>query len=230
LRQRHTLFALTLLLCLLALPALTVQAQYLPQKPVATKPVQIAMLYQKLTRQRPDFREWIEQSSDYIAADMYDRAEMVKSRLDEMQETYNMLMPNEPIMLEAQIELTAYSRLKKGFMVPMFTPLTFFNYVYMGENYALVPHKIMQYQWLHMNETLAAILLKESDAQHRVKMRLHMKPLTADRKPVQIGPQTYKPLMADITALELWSDDGQRLVWDSRKIDKNDNALLELRR
>jgi hypothetical protein len=229
LTQRCYLMALALL-CLLAVSAGPVHAQYLPQKPTSTKPVQIAMLYQKLTRQRPDFRGWIEQSPDYTAADMYDRAEIVKSRLEEMQETYKMLMPNEPILLEAQIELTQYSRLQKGFMVPMFTPLTFFNYVYMGENYALVPHQIMKYQWLHMDETLAAYLLKEADAQHRVKMRLHMSPLSADRKPVQIGNKAYKPLMASIIALELWSNDGLRIVWDSRKMAANDNPLLDLRR
>lgn len=213
--MQRMFFVLGLLSCLFILPSGTLHAQ---QKTEATKPLHLAMLYMKLSRQIPDFRDWIEKSPAYLQADHMARADMMLNNLPDMTKTYKLLTPREPIVLEAQTTLGAYQPLRQRFFAPMLNSETFFNYVYLGQNYALVPQGIEAYQWLYMPAHIADALARETDPERNVNIRLYMTPLTAHKKPVYIGRQPFYPMMATVRALEIWSQDGQRMIWDSRRM------------
>lgn len=213
--MRNIFFALAFLPCLLMSASGAVLAL---QKTETTRPLHLAMLYMKLSRQVPDFRDWIEKSPAYLEADHMARADIIQSALPSMSETYKLLTPQEPIVLEAQTTLGTYQPLRQRFFAPMLNSETFFNYVYLGRNYALVPQGIENYQWLYMPVQIAEALAREADSGRNVNIRLYMTPLTAHKKPVYIGKQPFYPMMATMRALEIWSQDGQRLIWDSRRM------------
>src|SRR5690606_2918488 len=116
----------------------------------------------------------IEKSPAYLEADHMARADMMLNNLPDMTKTYKLLTPREPIVLEAQTTLGTYQPLRQRFFAPMLNSETFFNYVYLGRNYALVPQGIETYQWLYMPAYLADALAREADSRRNVNIRLYM--------------------------------------------------------
>lgn len=203
-----------LLLFMTALPALGQETSVL--KPPATRSVYIAMLYYKLIGQKPDFEAWVESSPAFQNAALHERADMMQSKTAVMREVYDLLTPQEPIVIEIPATISGYSEQQRGFLVTSFNEMTFFNYVYMGQNYAVIPSQISQYLWLKAPPELAAPILRETDNGQNVRMLMTLIPVSADPKPLSMRGRDYHLVMTDISAVEIWAKDGTKTVWDSQ--------------
>ncbi|MDI1226162.1 MAG: hypothetical protein PSY14_00560 [bacterium] len=219
-------FTLLLAVMLAATPALGFGGT----KPVATSPLYIAMLYHKLAGDAPDFAGWTKQWDLYQKTDMADRPALLDKRVGEMTNTFNLMTPAEPIIVQSRIKLSTYSATNQGFFVQNFNDVTFFNYSYMGKRYALIPGGAAKYQWLKAPANMAEAIMRETDNGTAGKVTLTLISMRADPKPLVMNGTPYNLLMADISKIELWSKDGKTLVWDSQIGEsKGRKDLLNLR-
>ncbi|HYD18100.1 MAG TPA: hypothetical protein VEF76_06455 [Patescibacteria group bacterium] len=213
---------LLLLALLAATPALAYSA-----RPAATSPLYIAMLYHKLVGDKPDFPGWTRAWTGYQKTDMAERPALLEKRIGEMQNTFDLMTPSEPIIIEAKIRLSGYSPVEKGFLVQGLSEGSFYPYTYMGKRYALIPGGIAKFQWLRAPASMAEAIMRETGNGHEGLVTLTLISMKADPKPLDMNGKQYNLLMADISKVELWSKDGKSLVWDSQ-IGESDRTRKEL--
>ena len=215
-----------LLILLIATPAFASG-----KKPDATQSIYVAMLYEKLLGKTPGFEDWVRSSPKYAKIELYDRPQYLKDEVEKMYDTYNLLTVTEPIVLDVNAKITSYSPLGKGFLVQNFNDMTYFNYTYMGQRYALIPNGVASYQWLKCPPELAASIAREMNPDNNtVRLTLTLTPQGADPNPIQMDGRTYKLVMAEISKIELWSKDNSFVVWDTQfnSTDVKTKSLLNL--
>jgi hypothetical protein len=114
------------------------------------------------------------------------------------------------------MQISAYSPVGKGFLVKYFSDLTYYRYTFMGNRYALVPNGVMAYTWLKAPKSFAEEIMKETNNGYDAKLLLTLIPQSADRKPMVLDGRPTRLMMAEVTKVELWSKDGQRVIWDDK--------------
>ncbi len=223
--MRALLAAVIIALVLAATPALASG-----KKPDATQGIYVAMLYEKLLDKTPAFEDWVRSSPKYAKTELYDRPQYLKDEVDKMYDTYNLLTVTEPIVLDVNAKITAYSPLGKGFLVQNFNDMTYFNYTYMGQRYALIPNGVASYQWLKCPADLSDSIAREMSENQTVRLTMTLTPQGADPHPIQMDGRTYKLVMAEISKIELWSKDNSYIVWDTQfnSTDSKTKSLLNL--
>lgn len=207
---------LALLICLALIPA---AARAEDKKPDATPSFYIAALYEKLLGRTPDFGQWVAQSPKYQSAELYERANIMDSNVKQLRDTFDLLTVAEPIHVNVRAKISGYSPLGQGFLVQNFNDMTFFNYTYLGEHYALIPNGMAKYQWLKTPASLADSIMRETDNGQQVHMTLTLIPLAADGKDMEINNVKYHLIMADISKIQMWSKDGHEAIWDTEIAD-----------
>lgn len=219
---------LSVLFLLHASPAL---AQIDPtEKPAATKAASIAMLHHKLTRQKPDFENWAARLPAVQNAARHEYAALLQQKSRELENAYNLLTPVEPVVLQTPVRISGYSHQQKGFLVTSFNDMTFFNYEYAGANYALIPDKIADYQWLKAPPELADSIMRETDNGQNAQIIITLTPLSAHTDPLAINGGEFRLLMMRVYRMEIWSKDGTEIIWDSQMNNPGspENNLLNL--
>ncbi len=219
-----------LLAALAILLLLTTTAEASGKKPDLTQGIYVAMLYEKLLNKTPAFEQWVRSSPGYNKTEMYDRPQYLKDEVEKMYDTYNLLTVTEPIVLDVKAKITAYSPLGKGFLVQNFNDMTYFNYTYMGQRYALIPNGVASYQWLKCPPELADSITRQMGDDNTVRLTMTLTPQGADPNPIQMDGRTYKLVMAEISKIELWSKDNNYTVWDTQfnSTDVKAKTLLNL--
>lgn len=186
-------------------------------RPAPTDALHIAMLYEKLVSDRtPDFADWVRETPKFKKAELYEQPEILEKGKEELATTYRLLSTNEPIVLEVKMKLSGYSPVGKGFLVQYFNDLTYYQYNYMGNRYALVPKDLMAYTWLRAPKSFAAEIMQETNNGRDARLTLTLIPQTADPKPMVLNGKPTRLMMAEVTKVELWSKDGQRVIWDDK--------------
>ncbi len=214
----------------LAVIMLAAPAYAFSTKPVATTPLYIAMLYHKLAGDAPDFTGWVKKWKTYQDTELAERPALLENRVKEMTNTYNLMTPLEPIVVQSKIRISGYSPANQGFLVQNFNDVTFFNYNYMGKRYALIPGGMAKYQWLKAPANMADAIMRETENGFNGKVTLTLISMRADPKPLVMSGKSYNLLMADISKIELWSQDGKTLIWDSQIGESNTRKeLLNMR-
>ena len=198
------------------------------EKPAMTQTVYIAMLYKKLLHQEPEFEAWAESMPEYKSAELYERGDIMRRNLTDIKNTFKLLSPAEPVILNTMSPLGAYDTRTKSLLIKDFHELTFFSYSYDGEDYAIIPHDIKNYRWIKVSPALADIIWKESAQGKKINVQLTLQPRSADAEPIYLMGKSYHLLMMDVFKIDLWSGDGRRLLWSSIYNSPAGNDLLTL--
>jgi len=183
-------------------------------KPKATKSMYVAMLWQKLLGGSPDFIGWVQNSPDYAKADAKTQMDMIKTRATEMDQTYSLLTPTEPVVAYFTTSMV-YNRKKGGFTLRKWNNHTYFNYGYLGQRYALIPNGIDKFLFLKAPQTLVKPMLDGTDNGKKTTLEITLVPQKADPDPLRIGKNDYRLILADILKINMWSTDGKNILWDS---------------
>ena len=201
--------------------ACAASAQVVPQPkmPDQTKPIYVAMLYEKFKHpggDSPDFEEWVRQSPDYDNAQLFERPALVLKNAKDLKATYDLLTPTEPVIVMVNAHISSYSTTAKGFLVENFKNRTFFEYTYLGKRYAFVPNGLDRYQWLKALPEEVPEIMRESDNGRSANLVVSLIPIQADPKPMKLNGKDYLLMMGDISKIEMWSKDGAHVVWDDK--------------
>jgi len=213
---------LVLLLLSFAAPAFATTAA-----PASIDDLGMALLFNKLTRQKPDFQAWVEKSPEYKKASSFERIELLKKRQEEMQNLYGLTLPQEPFFIDVKVPISSYSEDQQGMMIYSFNEQNFFTYVYMGQHYALIPSSMSRFQWIRVDPEMAKDIWAQADEKGRIKAIFKMAPVSADKRPMRMRSRNYLLVMAEVKAIQIWTKDGEKLIWESPS-DKSRNPLLKL--
>ncbi|MBI3441861.1 MAG: hypothetical protein HY052_08720 [Proteobacteria bacterium] len=205
------------------------------QKPQPTESLYIAILFFKLSRQAPDFEAWARHTSEYQAAEKFDKLAVQDQQVEKLKGLYSLLTVQEPVIIETPVKLSAYSVVNKGFFIENFRNDTFFPVRYNENSYAIVPLGIMDRQWMPVPDESAAKAI-ESAAANKDKpltMVLMLTPKYADNTtPAVVDDEKYWLISADVTKLMLYSPDSSLPLWqsnDARADDAKRQEILKLR-
>lgn len=197
-----------------------------PQKPAPTQARYIAMLYGKLIGRAPDFEQMARDTQEYKTASPVQAVAVVREKSKQFEQAYTLLTGADPVTVTPEVQISAYSPLGHGYLVQNFNDMTFFDFVYGGQHYALVPSHITDYRWLKDFPEDAKAIMRETQNGYHAHMVFVLTPTAADPKPMEMNGKQYRLIMADVTKAEMWSQDGKSVIWDSTM---NDPGSMESR-
>ena len=194
--------------------------------------VAVAMVFYKLTGQRPNFQTWATATKDYKNTPEELKQEKRIEITQRLQSEYELMGVDEPITLETYVTLKQYdAENSSGFFVNEFKEDTFFTFPFNGEYYAVIPSDLMDYQFITMEKDKQAKLRHHMTNKNRLFMRLSLVPQRADasqKVPLPNGHENWL-IAAKILDIEFWSPKDQTMVWRSNEdFYKRKNQLLNL--
>ncbi len=185
-------------------------------KPRLTPPVNVAMLFSLMTKKKPDFNTWAIHTQEWQEAVGAEK-EMVRLRkAGELETAYTLLTLTEPLVVEMQVELSDYSPTTQGYIIKSFSPDLFVPVSYAGQNFALIPQGIMEYQWIGVPDIEAARKIEAYAAAHgrRLPMVFHLMPQSADgRAAISIEGVEYWMMGVSVREMALFALDGREKLW-----------------
>lgn len=198
-----------------------------------TDDMTVAILFHKITGQKPDFEIWAQKIHKDFEGTNYELQAKISETARELEQKFDLTVFDEPIHIEAFGTLRQYSKRGGGFFIQEFTKDTFFTYTYNGEHYAVIPTDLMDHQWVEVSEEQMVDFEYHMAGKNKLYMRLTLAPLQGDRSqkvPLKNGHDNWL-LAAKVLDLEFWSPRDKTLVWrmnqDSAQIK---NELLNLYR
>lgn len=236
--NRTTYFMKKILLTFAVLSLLTTPAMaqeglgplQITEKPGYTKPVYIAMLWHRLNNFTPDFEKMAQKSPSYIGANELERPAIMTAKAANLRDIHSLITPNEPIYIEYKTKAAPYDMRKKQIRLPDLSPSTFFDYTYLGQRYAVIPHKIMAFAALKMEQEMATPIMKERNPDKTITILFTLTPKAADKNPLVLNNKNYNLILADIAKAEIWSADGSMVLWEAKVAEevKEENQAGEL--
>jgi hypothetical protein len=212
----------------------------LPSAPTArlqpSSPGYVALLFYRLTGQQPDFDAWAMASDDYNSANGFDKDLVRREKAAEVTRAYHLITYDDPVVIEHVVTLSSYSRARRGFFVQNFRPDTFFNFEFLGRDYAMVPLDLMDFQWLSLEneKAMEAIDAELKGSNGRALMYLSILPVSADKeKPMTLAGKDYWLLSGRVKRLQIYDMSGKRLLWEGVGRDeaaRNQKEVLDLYR
>lgn len=203
--------------------------------PVETSPGQIAMIYHRLTGQAPDFAAWAAASDSYLKAGRLDKLTVQQQKAAELQNIFDLISLQDPIVIRVPVKLSAYSHSNYGYFIENFREDTFFSFGFMGQNYAVIPQNLVDRQWIPVSGEAAMKIEKALGAARQLTVYLRVLPKFADKSvPMKLDGIDHWLLMGEPESLSLYSYGGDYLLWESAvaapSVDAPDQSILDLKR
>jgi len=217
--KKIALFAATFTLtcALLTLPAFaqwgtgTTGGAYRPRLSTAEE---VAITQHVLSADAPSAVEWARHTKEYREANDFDREAVLDVKRREYVEKFNMFTKPETLVVGANIQLSPYSEINKGFVVESFSNQTFFAYAFAGQHYAIVIPKLMEYQWMSVDPDTAKKILYATGAwRGRVRMVLEVEPKFADKTPIELQGKLYRPLAGEVVSFSVYGPNSDVILW-----------------
>lgn len=195
-----------------------------------TSPDYIAMVFNKLTGQTPDFTGWALKSKAYTEAGKFEKQNALKKQSDDYKRAFSLLTLQEPITVEAEVKLSAYSQVNQGYFIESFKEDTYFATPFAGEIYAIVPIRIMDHQWLKVDAATAKTIdISRRVSNDNVLLSISLLPTFADKSsPANLNGQKQWLLSAEIKDMAMYPLTGGPAFWRSKDEANRDAKHQEL--
>lgn len=203
-------------------------------RPQPTQPSYIAMLFHRLTAKMPDFDAWARETEEYKSAPRAEKTVIMNRKSEEWQGAYNLLTIREDIVIETPVALSNYSAGNGGFFIRSFKDDTFFPTRFMGQNYAIVPERIMDKQWMKIASAERVPRIEEENRKGALRMIMTLSPRYTDGSaPIALEDEPYWLISAVIDKMALYAQGEDIPLWSSDSL-TGDNShrqeLLKLKR
>lgn len=195
----------------------------------ATESFYIAMLFYKLSGYRPNFSSWVEGDEDFKQMPEMEKDFELERRVDFLTDFFRRMEADAPIIVNTKTQLSSYSMEHGGFFIESFRPDLFFSYEYMGNRFAVIPTDIDSYQWYQVNASDLEGMGMDLTKPQKIDVQILLVPTASETKePAQLGEFQHWIINAIVKEIQVWSEDGSRLLWVAQKRPGTDNTLLEL--
>lgn len=175
---------------------------------------EVAIVQHVLSADPPSATEWARHSREYKEANDFDREAVLDVKRREYIEKFRMFAKPETLVIGANIQLSPYSEVNKGFVIESFDDQTFFSYKFAGQNYAIVIPSLMEYQWMSVDpDTGKKIWDTTYGAWGKVRMTLEVEPKFADKKSIELQGTSYRLLAAEVAVISISGPNSDVVLW-----------------
>lgn len=215
-------------------PSAPIQQLLMLQQYQPSHPEKILMAFHKISGIEADTLKWAKASPYLDKATEGDRDGIISREDNRLRRAYSEFDVNDPIIVHTRVNLDNYSTIQEVLRLKEFTAKTFFAYSLYGENVAIVPKDIANFNTIQINKAQMDEMLKKA-GKGQIKAELLLKPVVADPKtPFVQNGASYLLLLAEIGEIRFWSDNGAepKLLWTYRADwfkPKQDRALMDLK-
>ena len=218
LRLSHAFALWTILLFICAGTSLA-QVSGVPEMPAATEPLYVAMIFHKITDMPPDVYSWARQTKEYDAADLVDRETVVRQKVREFVDTFNLISPVEKITLNTVVSLSPYDPSISGFEIKAFSDENVaFPVQYANEYFRLVPQGILSVHRISVSEAFAKEVWQDTEKGRKARVEIQLTPVAADYEedPLEYkGSIRWPALRTKVESVRIWSADRKKMLWES---------------
>lgn len=184
-----------------------------------THPENILIAFYKMAGIQPDFLEWARRTPFLKNAKKSDEDAIISREANRLQQLYGVHDTSQTLVTRSVIGLDNYSTLNETLTLDEFTPKTFFSYGIYGQQVAIVPKGIAEFNTLKFsNKDMEEILAKAGS--NAIEAELVLKPVAADSAaPFKVDGTDYWLLLADIAEIRFWSNTvgkEPKLLWFHR--------------
>ncbi len=225
-------FACLALSLALAAPA---RAQEAPKagiffNPQMSSPAYVAMVYYKMAGKKPPFEQWAMHSESYKTATDFDKMAVRAQKAAELEKYYSLLSISDPIVIKTAVRLSPYSQVSKGFMVESFRDDTYFSFSFGGESFAVIPHRLMDYQWIDADAALGQkISNAAANKSNPLEITIYAVPLSVDRRAsMALDGQDHWLVSGKVQNIVLSTADGTQVLWEKHDAGYKDKTREEL--
>jgi len=213
--KKIALFAATFTLtcALLTLPAAAQWGggEYRPRISTAEE---VAITQHVLSADAPSATEWARHTKEYQEANDFDREAVLEDRRRAYIEKFTLFSKPETLVIGANIQLSSYSEVNKGFIIESFNDQTFFSYKFAGQDYAIVVPKLMDYQWMATDpETAKKITSSRVGSRGTVRMVMEVDPKYADKNPIELQGKSYRLLAGEVASISIYGPRSDVVLW-----------------
>ncbi len=207
-------------------------AQWEPfQKSQKATPSSVATMYHLLIRKLPDFAAWARETDAYKQAAGFDKNVVLENEIGKLRDQFRLVTLAEPMSIEARVRLSTYSRARKGFIVDGIGKDSFFNYSFLGKNYAIVLPELANFQWLPVEGKQAERLEEAAIRNARTLLLvINLRPNYADTKPIEVEGKEYYLISGQIRSVDLLDPQQRELgvLWGKNNVAQDAAAKQEL--
>ncbi len=176
----------------------------------------LAILFHKITGQSMDFDRWARELTKDSKTEGFDKFAEQDKKEEEVRNLYRLLGVNDSVYVDMPVEISKYSLLHKGYFIKSFTDQSIFSYQHLGQNYAIIPQKIKDFQWVPMSRKQSAEVERMIGDERVINMQLKMRPLYGDKSaPMEIEGKGYWLTLAEVEVVSIWNKDESRRIWSS---------------
>lgn len=208
--------------------------------PRITPAINVATAYYKWTRQTPPFQYW----ARHVQEAKTQRSEVewqvyLQEKPKELEAAYNLVMYNEPINVGFAGLLSKYSEKSGGYLIRNFTEETYFAYEFAGRQYAIIPQRLMDHQWVSVSPFISKQIeehLPNSRDRRRITLIIALEPVGAQKEPMMIDGKKRYLLAARVTNMGIYACDRQmencKTLWNEgtkEAREQENNELLKLK-
>lgn len=203
-------------------------------RPQPTPPDYVAMLFHRLTGKTPDFDAWARATEEYKSAPQTQKTIVMTHQANDWRGAYSLLTPRDAIIIETPVKLSDYSRANEGFFVTSFKNETFFPVHFLDQNYAIVPERIIDKQWIKISSADQVRRIQSASKNGALKMVMFLNPKYADDKtPIDLEGARYWLVSAAVEKMMLYPANEEIALWSSDAAMEDQNSrrqeLLRLR-
>ncbi|MDE1151363.1 MAG: hypothetical protein PW788_02405 [Micavibrio sp.] len=210
----------------------TVGTNYYPD---TASSLDIATIYYRLIRQRPDFRSWVPYLPEYKGMSEAERISYLDSKSQDLNYKFNLLTLQEPIAVQFDAVLSPYSDDNEGYIVRNFADETFFSFAFAKNNYAVIPQGLMEHQFLAVQKSAKAAVESGMNGSNRhILMIIYVQPNYADpsAQPTDIAGKSYRLVSGKVVNIALYSMSTNKktatVLWEMNTKEYNDKQRDEL--
>ena len=192
------------------------EASLVKKEPI-TQQSYIALLFHKMTGQEMDFDALVRDTTAYRSAKPKDKGRVFKEKRRSLKEFFSLMRVDDPLYVDLGVQLSKYSNSYHGYFIKGFdNGDVFFTYNFLGEDYAIIPKKIENQQWLKISPEKSVDVESHTHTDKRIlDLRMVLKPVFADSKSkFNIQGKDYWLIMADIENVQIWNYQGRELIWE----------------
>lgn len=195
-----------------------------------TSDAYISMLFFKMSDIIPDFENWARATQTYEDASRFDKLMVQDKLVDQLNEIFIQIREDDPIYVDVKAGVSKYSMSHQGFLIEDFSQETFFSFTHMGENFAVIPQGINDFQWINVDPGLGKKLGKMFGPDNKADLQVVLTPVAADANhPLVLGGKKHWLVLAKIDSVRVWDNDGEKILWKSGTVDVNRaKELMEL--
>lgn len=184
----------------------------------ATTPEQIGMAFLKLSDLQPDFTKWAALTPKSQSVPEYDRDIVALQELSRLQNEYENLDIEEPLVIRTLVEMRNFSAAQEILFLNEIGPRTYFKFNAYDLPIVILPRGLAQFSKLKLPPREADFVFERQRGRDNAILELAVVPeRVVTERTVTLNNGDFYPIVARIAQFSLWThEEDSTMMWTYR--------------